>query len=736
MQLSQIIIQNIRTHKHFVFTPAQKGITTISGENGAGKSTIVDAFAWGLFGTRANSIKNKNFIRDGVDPKQEPVQVTIDFTIGNKNYRLIRKILNTGGQVECNIYSKNDNQDEYTHETGPSVTHAEAYIRNLLQCDEKGFLSSVFIQQKQVDALINASSKERGQVIEKLIGVSSITEATNLAKEESRSLQKAANIIQPGSLDDEKTKVDNQVALVKQLQEQYDSSTKELASLIEEFNVLQEKYKQERLLQDTHQSLEQQLALVKSNIKLIQENLTESLEMISNNKEEHKAVPLEMIENEYLNAKNELSQIESTLLKNNHILSQLKTLFKDKYDEEQILKQKEDLSLEQSSLEKNIQQVEQEQAEITVRAKQTCQYIKLLEKGEGTCNVCGQSIHNPEEELKKQKDLQVELKESLTSKKEHMSDLRVKTTQLQDSMYKIDEVVNIIQQQKSNIKQYKQLEKEQKNLEVDYKTKQKAFNILNNKYIEAQALAKNQELLDRTMKQIEKNQKMLKKNNKEKVKIEESLLQSKAIPKSEFNKLTTQVENLNTLIQKKQIAKAKLESDLHFSKENGKILLQAYKRCQLANQEYEKLTQKLNVMNLTNKALTQFKEKRIKTSIPELTAIASEILFKFTNGDFTELILTESFDTFVKTSKGIVRPVQQLSGGELSAASIALRLAIALFLSNKNQSLLILDEVLTAMSTTRSQLILETIASFTNSQIILIAHNDNINSFADKVVTL
>ena len=141
-------------------------------------------------------------------------------------------------------------------------------------------------------------------------------------------------------------------------------------------------------------------------------------------------------------------------------------------------------------------------------------------------------------------------------------------------------------------------------------------------------------------------------------------------------------------------------------------------------------------MNLANKALTQFKEKRIKTSIPELTAIASEILFKFTNGDFTELILTESFDTFVKTNKGILRPVQQLSGGELSAASIALRLAIALFLSNKNQSLLILDEVLTAMSTTRSQLILETIASFTNSQIILIAHNDNINSFADKVVTL
>lgn len=736
MQLFQIIIENIRTHKYFVFTPAQKGITTISGENGAGKSTIVDAFAWGLFGTRANSIKNKNFIRDGVDPKQEPVQVTIDFIIGNKQYRLIRKILNTSGQVECNIYSKNEQNQEYIHETGPSVTHAEAYIRNLLQCDEKGFLSSVFIQQKQVDALINASSKERGQVIEKLIGVSSITEATNLAKEESRTLQKAASIVQPGSLDDEKTKVDNQVALVKNLQKQHDSVTKELNNLIEEFNVLSVKHKQEQASQESHQALEQQLALIKSNIKLIQDNLSESLEMVSNNKSEHKAVPLEMIQEEYTLAKNELSQLELKLFNNKQMLAQLQKLFEEKYDEQEVLKEIEKVYTEKFNLENSIQQCEQQQVEMTIKAKQTKQYIKLLETGQGTCNVCGQAIHNHEEELNRQHNIQNELKNNLLSNNASLEKLKQKRVSLQKSIDNLDTVSNTINQQKENIEKYNQAQKEQKYLEAEYSTKQKALNVLNSKYIEAQALAKNQELVKKTMQQIEKNQLLLKKNSQQKEDIEAQLSKSNVIAKSEFNQLTKQVETLNKVIQKKQIEKTKLESDLHFSKENGKILLQSYKRCQLANQEYERLTQELNVMNLANKALTQFKEKRIKTSIPELTAIASEILFKFTNGDFTELILTESFDTFVKTNKGILRPVQQLSGGELSAASIALRLAIALFLSNKNQSLLILDEVLTAMSTTRSQLILETIASFTNSQIILIAHNDNINSFADKVVTL
>ncbi len=45
-------------------------------------------------------------------------------------------------------------------------------------------------------------------------------------------------------------------------------------------------------------------------------------------------------------------------------------------------------------------------------------------------------------------------------------------------------------------------------------------------------------------------------------------------------------------------------------------------------------------------------------------------------------------------------------GGELSAAAIALRLAIAFILNNGQQHLLILDEVLTAMSSDRPQLIL------------------------------
>ena len=215
MILKKVIIENIRSHKYLEFEPASIGVTAISGENGAGKSTIVDAFSWSLFGTRLHGLRNKNYIREGVDAKEETVQVTSYIRVGNTDFMIRRKITSNEGACECKVFSYNEEIGDWEFESGPAVTHAESFIRSVLNIDEKGFLSSVFIQQKQVDQIVSASPTERGQVIEKLIGVSAITESTKLAREESRALQRAADIIQPGSLEDEKEKVEEFKVAVK-----------------------------------------------------------------------------------------------------------------------------------------------------------------------------------------------------------------------------------------------------------------------------------------------------------------------------------------------------------------------------------------------------------------------------------------------------------------------------------------------------------------------------------------
>jgi len=127
---------------------------------------------------------------------------------------------------------------------------------------------------------------------------------------------------------------------------------------------------------------------------------------------------------------------------------------------------------------------------------------------------------------------------------------------------------------------------------------------------------------------------------------------------------------------------------------------------------------------------------RIDSSIPSLNEIGSELLQNFSSGKFIELKLNKDFEVSVKTRQGTERSINLLSGGELSAVAIALRIAIALFLHNGQPNLLILDEILVSMSEDVQLNILETISKISSSQIILIAHSQVANSFADQLIKL
>jgi exonuclease SbcC len=50
MHVTRVELENIKSYEHAVFTFA-RGTTAITGENGAGKTTILEAIAWALFDT-------------------------------------------------------------------------------------------------------------------------------------------------------------------------------------------------------------------------------------------------------------------------------------------------------------------------------------------------------------------------------------------------------------------------------------------------------------------------------------------------------------------------------------------------------------------------------------------------------------------------------------------------------------------------------------------------------------
>ena len=737
MILKKVIIENIRSHEYLEFEPASIGVTAISGENGAGKSTIVDAFSWSLFGTRLHGLRNKNYIREGVDAKEKTVQVTSYIRVGNTDFMIKRKITSNEGACECKVFSYNEEIGDWEFESGPAVTHAESFIRSILNIDEKGFLSSVFIQQKQVDQIVSASPTERGQVIEKLIGVSAITESTKLAREESRALQRAADIIQPGSLEDEKAKVDEFKVKVTTAKENLKEVEETLKTLEQELVVLRATEQAETELQNHLDSLNTSLDNVKKDDSYLKENLKNYTKILKDNSEISIDYKLkEIIEEELSESLEKEKAIQNELNNINIQITRYTSLFEETLNYDEIKVAYDEITDNYNDLMNKKSVLDEALIGLKVKVKSVKQHLELLKSGAAECPVCGHPILNPEEEFKKHTEEQNENKKEFKQIKEELTELEEAISKIGNDKTQYEALLEKATEQVNSVDNFKKAKENKQTKEAKLNSIQLVINKNREQLADINANEKHRDLINTAKEQVTISEQRLKDNKKERARLEKEISTLNVLPKSTYKVLLNNLKEKEDLLVKTNIQKASLDGELKLIVEQAKQAVQDYKRCKEASENYERLHNQITIMNLTNQSLIKFKEQRIKNSIPELTDIASEILARFTDNKFTQLILTDKFETFVVTENNVKRPVSQLSGGELSAAAIALRLAIALFLNNGQQHLLILDEVLTAMSSDRSQLILETITSLTNAQIILIAHNDGINSFADKVVHL
>ncbi|HHT96539.1 MAG TPA: AAA family ATPase, partial [Clostridiales bacterium] len=285
--LKSIELKNIKTHEYLLFEPALEGITAISGENGSGKSTIVDSLAWCLYGTRPSGVKNKNFIKEKVDPKKKPVSVKTVLFVGGIEYIIEKKIITPAGTTECNVWGKRPESEVLSHVAGPAVSHVEKFIRSELGMNEKGFLTSVLIQQKQVDQIVSASPRERGIVIEELTGIASITQAIMKTNDNVRALEKAASIFTIGNIEEAKEKVKKQKSVCKNI----DKKEKAAIKMFNEMKVINKETKDDLDIQQTKVNqrikLNQEVDKLKGQIDFLKKQADDDINYILNFKKKY-----------------------------------------------------------------------------------------------------------------------------------------------------------------------------------------------------------------------------------------------------------------------------------------------------------------------------------------------------------------------------------------------------------------------------------------------------------------
>ncbi|MDD5509431.1 MAG: SMC family ATPase [Dehalococcoidales bacterium] len=159
----------------------------ISGDNGNGKSTLVDAITWALWGkTRAKS--DDDLIHLG----QTEMWVEFDFAIGGQPYRIIRRHARpkkSGGQGRTLLELQIADGDGFRTITGNTITQTQQAIIDILHMDYQTFVNSSLLLQGRADAFTVKRPLERKQVLADILGLSFYDGLAERAKDRSKEYQ-------------------------------------------------------------------------------------------------------------------------------------------------------------------------------------------------------------------------------------------------------------------------------------------------------------------------------------------------------------------------------------------------------------------------------------------------------------------------------------------------------------------------------------------------------------------
>lgn len=146
--------------------------TLIVGNNGAGKSTMLDALCFALFGKPFRKINKPNLLNsinlsDGL--------VEVEFTIGTKNYKVIRGIKPNVFEIYCN--------DVLINQDAKAKDYQEYLEKVILKLNFKSFTQVVILGSASFVPFMQLSASDRRSIIEDLLDIQIFSSMNSLVKD-------------------------------------------------------------------------------------------------------------------------------------------------------------------------------------------------------------------------------------------------------------------------------------------------------------------------------------------------------------------------------------------------------------------------------------------------------------------------------------------------------------------------------------------------------------------------
>lgn len=414
-------------------------IFCVIGENGAGKSSIIDMLTICLFGRGRGIDKKNSGMEDLINNNSDLFEIEFVFTMDNNEYKIIRRKSKSSHELE--FYINGISQTE-------KITETQKKISDVIKLEYETFLDTVCIWQGNSGSFMEKSPNDRKDVFVQVLGLDKYEALEEYTKEQRK--------------------------IIKADIEKSENKLEELRAFVTN----KETYEEQRL------QGKQEVVRIKGLIGTAEEEL----EKLVSEKAQYEQLKKQrdLIISQRTNLKNKISTTNNLIISNTETKSTLEKQAALKEKAEAKIKELQ-LSIEQNQIEYNKLSNEKSSLETqsdmyTAQAKELKnKYDKLKNYNEAECNFCG---HEITKEYKKQhlKGLMEEGKSFVqkvkvitdsvteldTKMKEIKSKLNQDNTLLSELRPKYNKILQAETQLEGIVDKIADLEKQLKEFEKDY----------------------------------------------------------------------------------------------------------------------------------------------------------------------------------------------------------------------------------------------------------------------------